>query len=181
MFIEIFFWLNLFPPPPATAQCWERQTCSVSSPDQLPKSATLPKWAMLFLIRQSQIQNNPTIHCFNWNNLLFVCCFWASKWLKLIMFWMYLDYWIYVTIILKQNNMFCFLNKKIWKTVKFEFQIFILTTRSILFSHGQNILKDMDNKWCEGKHFPTINKVYTKEKPLRLLNSEGFSKFLLSN
>ena len=32
----------------------------------------------------------------------------------------------------------------------------------------------MDNKWCEGKHFPTINKVYTKEKPLRLLNSEEF-------
>ena len=34
---------------------------------------------------------------------------------------MYLGYWIYVFLILKQNNMFCFLNEKIWKTVKFEF------------------------------------------------------------
>ena len=52
---------------------------TVNSPDQLPKSATLPKWAMLFLIRQSQIQNNPIMHCFYWNNLLFVCGFWASN------------------------------------------------------------------------------------------------------
>ena len=49
------------------------------SPDQLPKSATLPKCAMLFLIRQSLIQNNSIIHCFKWNNLLFVCGFWASN------------------------------------------------------------------------------------------------------
>ena len=90
------------------------------------------------------------------------------------MFWTYLDYWIYVTIILKQNNMFSFLNKKFWKTVKFEFQIFILTTRSKFFSHGQNFLNDMNNKWCKGKHFPTIIKVSTREKSLRLLNSEEF-------
>ena len=89
--------------------------CTPSSPDQLPKSAILPKWAMLFLIRQSQIQNNPIMHCFNWNNLLFVCGFWASNWLKFIMFLMSLDYWIYVFLILKQNNMFCFQNKKILK------------------------------------------------------------------
>ena len=48
-------------------------TLPVTSPDQLPKSATLPKWAMLFLIRQSQIQNNPIMHWFNENSLLFVC------------------------------------------------------------------------------------------------------------
>ena len=40
------------------------ETSFLYSPDQLPKSATLPKWAMLFLIRQSQIQNNPIMHCF---------------------------------------------------------------------------------------------------------------------
>ena len=34
----------------------------------------------------------------------------------------------------------------------------------------------MNNKWCEGKHSPpTINKVYTEENPLRLLNLEEFS------
>ena len=49
------------------------------------------------------------------------------------------------------------------------------------FTHDQNFLNDMNNKWCEGKHSPTINKVYTKEKPLRLLNSEEFSKFMLPN
>ena len=43
------------------------------SPDRLPK------WAMLFLIRQSQIQNNPIMHCSNWNNLLFVCWYLASN------------------------------------------------------------------------------------------------------
>ena len=86
-----------------------------------------------------------------------------------------------ITLILKQNNMFCFLNQKIWKNVKFEFQIFVLTTQSIFFAHGQNFLNDMNNKWCEGKHSPTINKVYTNEKPLRLLNSEEFSKFMLPN
>ena len=95
--------------------------CKFTSPDQFPKSATLPKWVMLFLIRQAQIQNNPIMHCFNWNNLLFVCWFWASNRLKFIMFWTYLDYWIHVTIIVKQNNMFCFVNKNFWKTVKFEF------------------------------------------------------------
>ena len=87
------------------------------------------------------------------------------------MLWTYLDYWIYVTTILKQSNMFCFLNeKKKWKAVKFE---------SYFFSHGQNFLNDMNNKWREGKHFLTINTVYTKQKPLRLLNSEEFSKFML--
>ena len=39
----------------------------------------------------------------------------------------------------------------------------------------------MNNKWCEGKHFPTIDKVSTKEKPLRLLNLEEFLKFMLPN
>ena len=39
----------------------------------------------------------------------------------------------------------------------------------------------MNNEWCEGKHPPTMNKVYTKEKPLRLLNSKEFSKFMLPN
>ena len=48
-----------------------------------------------------------------------------------------------------------------------------------MFSHCQNFLNDMNNKWCEGKHSPTISKVSTKEKPLRLLNSEEFSKFML--
>ena len=35
----------------------------------------------------------------------------------------------------------------------------------------------MNNKWCEhgeGKHFPTTNKVSTKEKPLRSLNRKSF-------
>ena len=81
------------------------------------------------------------------------------------MFWTYLD--CYVTIILKQN-MFCFLNKKNWKTVKFEFEIFILTTQSISFSHDQNFLNDMNNKWCEGKYFPIINRVYIKEKNIKV-------------
>ena len=93
-----------------------------NSPDQLPKSATLPKWVMLFLIRQAQIQNNPIMHCFNWNNLLFVCWFWATYQLKFIMFWTYLDYWIHVTIIMKQNNMFCFLNKNFWKPLNLNFK-----------------------------------------------------------
>ena len=88
--------------------------------------------------------------------------------------------------LLKQNSMFRFLKKK--KKKKNEkpsnsnFQIFILITRSFFFSpHGQNFVNDMNNKWCEGKHFLTINEVYTKENLLRLLNSEEFSKFILPN
>ena len=93
----------------------------------LPKSATLPKWAMLFLIRESQIQNNPIMHCFTWDNLLFVCGFWASNWLKFIMFWTHLEYLIYVTLIFetKQHALFSKEKKKEKerkrKTVKFEF------------------------------------------------------------
>ena len=69
------------------------------------------------------------------------------------MFWTYLDYWIYVTIILKQNSMLCFLKKKKKKKhVKFEFEIYILTSQSIFFAHSQNFLNDMNNKWSEGKH-----------------------------
>ena len=36
----------------------------------------IAQMGMLFLIRQSQFQNNPIMH---WNNLLFVCWFWASN------------------------------------------------------------------------------------------------------
>ena len=48
-------------------------------------------------------------------------------------------------------------------------------------AHGQNFVNDMNNECCEGKHSGLIYKMYTKEKPLRLLNSEEFSKFMLPN
>ena len=76
---------------------------------------------------------------------------------------MYLDYGICVSIILKQNNMFYFLNWKIIKTVEFEFW------------------NDINDKWCKGKHSQSTNKDTTKEKPLRLLNSEEFQKVVLPN
>ena len=82
-----------------------------------------------------------------------------------------------VTSILKQNNVFYFLNQKIWKIVKFDLNFNFYTNHTVIFfSQGQIILNDMDNKWCEGKYSPTIglNKVYTNEKPLRLMNSEVF-------
>ena len=47
------------------------------------------------------------------------------------------------------------------------------------FAQGENFLNDMNNKWCEGKHSSTINEVYTKEKQLKILNSEEFSNFML--
>ena len=31
------------------------------------------------IIRQSQMQHNPIMHCFNWKKLPFVCEFWASN------------------------------------------------------------------------------------------------------
>ena len=37
----------------------------------------------------------------------------------------------------------------------------------MLFAHGQKFLNHINNRWCEGKYSRTINKVYTKEKPLR--------------
>ena len=94
---------------------------------------------------------------------------------------MYLDYGICVSIILKQNNMFYFLNLKIIKTVEFEFWIQILTTRSNFISHGQNFLNDINDKWCKGKHSQSTNKDTTKQKQLRLLNSEEFQKVVLPN
>ena len=86
---------------------------------------------------------------------------------------MYLDYGICVSIILKQNNMFYFLNWKIIKTVEFEFKILI--TRS------NNFLNDINDKWSKGKHSQSTTKDTTKEKPLRLLNSEEFQKVVLHN
>ena len=146
----------------------------------MPKSATLPKWAMLFLIRQSQIQNNSIIHCFTW---MIICCLFVDFELLIkSCFARIWEYLIYVTLIFetKQHALFSKLkkmkNRLIWI-------LNFYTNHTVnLFCTRSKLFKWYDNEWCEGKHSPTMNKVYTKEKkPLRLLNSKEFSKFMLTN
>ena len=98
------------------------------------------------------------------------------------MFWTHLEYLIYVTLIFetKQHALFSKKKKKMEKPLNLNFKFYTNHTVN-LFAHGQNFLNDRNNEWCEGKHPPTMNKVYTKEKPLRLLNSKEFSKCMLPN
>ena len=94
------------------------------------------------------------------------------------MFWKHLESLIYVTLIFetKQHALFSKLKKKKkWKTVKFEFQIFILTPRLIFFAPGQNFLNDMIMNGVK-ENIPRLWTKFTlKKKPL--LNSKEFSKF----
>ena len=84
----------------------------------------------------------------------------------------------YLNFETKQHVLFS-KSKKLNKSLNLNFK-FSYLPQSHFFSHGQTFLNDdMNNKWCEGKNSPTINKVNTKEKPLRLLNSEEFAKFML--
>ena len=46
--------------------------------------------------------------------------------------------------------------------------------------HVQNLLNDMNKKWCEGKHSPTINKVYIKEKTVQVAESRKFFKIYVA-
>ena len=72
------------------------------------------------------------------------------------MFWTYLDNWIYVTIILKRNNMFCFLNKVYGKP-------FYLNFEFLYKPHGQfcfHTIKNFKMIWIiNGVKENTINGV----------------------
>ena len=88
---------------------------------------------MLFLIRQSQIQNNPLMHCFTW---MIICCLFVDFELLIkSCFESIWEYLIYVTLIFetKKHALFSKLNKNE--------KLLNLNFKFLYKPHGQSFLR----------------------------------------